>query len=132
MKAKQISLLLISIMVFSLAMIPNAHAESKHSQVWIYNNQKQLIKHYTHAKNKQKVHEINTIIGNAGGTADDTSNLFPKPPKNASVKRIYKLTDYRQKSTATVYSNKTMYIKARIVTVKVKLNDSQYKTLTEI
>lgn len=133
MKVKKIYPLLLSIVVFSLALVPSVHAETVHSQVWIYNSDHKLIKHYTHAKNKQKVHQINTIIGDAGGTAEDSSHLFPKRPKKASVKRIYKLTDYRKKTTVTIYANKTMYIGTTgINMVKVKLTNSQYKTLIKI
>lgn len=132
MRSKSLRLLIMTILALPLFLFSTAHAESKNSQVWIYNADNELIKHYTYAKSKQKVHVINTIIGDAGGTADDTSNLFPKLPQNATIKRIYKLTDYRKKDTVTIYSNNEMYINADGIRVKVKLTNSQYKTLTEI
>lgn len=132
MRIKSFCLIIVTMLVLPLFLSSTACAESKNSQVWIYNANNKLIKHYTYAKNRQKVHVINTTIGNAGGNADDASKVFPKLPQNASIKRIYKLTDYRKKSTATIYSNKDMYIDAGGIRVKVKLTNSQYKTLTEI
>lgn len=132
MRIKSFCWIIVATLVFPLFLFSTVHAESKNSQVWVYNANKKLIKHYTYAKDRQKVHVINTTIGDAGGNADDVSKVFSKLPKSASIKRIYKLTDYRKKSTATIYSNKDMYIDADGIRVKVKLTNSQYKTLTEI
>ena len=68
-------------LVFPLFLFSTARAESKNSQVWIYNANNKLIKHYTYSKNGQKVHIINTTIGNAGGNANDASKVFLNCPK---------------------------------------------------
>lgn len=132
MKSKQFCWLIASIILFSLLPMSSTHAESSNSQIWVYNSNNKLISHYTYSQDQQKVHKINTIIGQAGENADESSKVFPKMPQSTSVKRVYKLTDYRKKSTVTIYSNKTMFIDATGILVKVKLTPSQYKTLTEI
>lgn len=132
MMLKYLTRSLLGIIVAIFLLLPAVHAESTHSQVWIYDRNGKLLKHYTHAKNKKKVHEINVAVGDAGGTAEKSANFYPKKPKNVPVKYTYELTDYHQKSKAVIYANREMYVHAHGIVVKVKLNRHQYRVLTDV